>query len=105
MLRAIALICTALLFLALLRLPIGYYTFLRITVTIGALLLLHQHWLRSGINVWVILFGAVAILFNPILPIYLGDRSLWVPFNIAGGALFALAALLLPRDASSTDAQ
>lgn len=105
MIRAIALTCAALLFLALVRLPIGYYTFLRISVTIGALLLLYQNWQGSGMNVWVILFGAVAILFNPIFPIYLGDRTLWVPLNIAGGALFAVAALLMPRDASRTDAQ
>ncbi len=93
MLRTISFVCAALLFLALAQLPIGYYTFLRISVTIGALLLLHHHWTRSGINVWVILFGATAILFNPIAPIYLGDRSLWVPFNVASGVLFILDAL------------
>jgi hypothetical protein len=97
MLRSISFICAALLFLALVRLPIGYYTFLRIAVTIGALLLLHHHWTRNGINVWVVLFGAVAILFNPVLPIYLGDRSLWLPFNIAGGVLFVVAGFAMPR--------
>ncbi len=96
-LRAVALLCAALLFLALVRLPIGYYTFLRIAVTIGALLLLHHHWKRGGTNAWVVLFGAVAILFNPILPIYLGDRSLWLPFNLAGGVLFIVAALVKQR--------
>jgi hypothetical protein len=105
MLRTIAIICAALLFLALIRLPIGYYTFLRIAVTIGALLLLHHHWKGRGINLWVVLFGAVAILFNPIAPIYLGDRSLWLPFNIAGGALFAVAAFRMPSDPSRSGGQ
>lgn len=93
----IAFLCAALLFLALAKLPIGYYTFLRITITIGALLLIHHHWNDSGMNVWVVLFALVAILFNPVVPIYLGDRSLWMPFNLAGGVLFAVAALRLPR--------
>ncbi len=105
MLRTIAAICSALLFLALVRLPIGYYTFLRIAVTIGALLLLYHHWTRSGINAWVVLFGAVAILFNPLLPIYLGDRSLWLPFNLAGGVLFAIAAFRIPRTTTGSGDQ
>lgn len=105
MLRTIAFICAALLFLALVRLPIGYYTFLRIAVTIGALLLLHHHWKRGGINAWVVLFGAVAILFNPIAPIYLGDRALWLPFNLAGGVLFAVAAIAMPRTPTGSSDQ
>lgn len=95
-LRLVALGCGALLFIALLKLPIGYYTLLRIAVTIGALLLLYHYWKRNGVDLWVILFGAVAILFNPIIPIYLGDRSLWLPFNLAGGLLFVIAAFRLP---------
>ncbi|MBK6774557.1 MAG: hypothetical protein IPG74_01475 [Flavobacteriales bacterium] len=104
-LRAVALLCAALLFLALVRLPIGYYTFLRIAVTIGALLLLYHHWTRSGINAWVVLFGAVAILFNPLLPIYLGDRSLWLPFNLTGGVLFMVAAFRMPAPHTRADEQ
>jgi hypothetical protein len=66
--KIVLLICAGLLFLALLSLPIGYYTFLRITVTIGAILVIASE-LREGINVWVILFGLIAVLFNPIAPV------------------------------------
>ena len=97
MLSTIALICAALMFLALLPFPIGYYTFLRIAVTVGALLVMHHYWKVCGINIWMVLFGMLAILFNPLAPVYLGDRSLWVPFNMAGGVLFIVAALHIHR--------
>jgi len=87
--KIVLLICAGLLFLALLSLPIGYYTFLRITVTIGAILVIASE-LREGINVWVILFGLIAVLFNPIAPVYLGEKSVWIPIDFVTGILFVV---------------
>jgi len=62
--RYFFIICAVLLLLGVANVPIGYYTFLRIVVTIGAVLAVIFEY-RNGINIWVIAFGLIAILFNP----------------------------------------
>lgn len=78
---------TALLLLALAALPIGYYTFLRILVTIAALIVLAKE-VKVGITIWVLLFGIIAIIFNPIIPVYLYKKSLWMPIDILSALAF-----------------
>ncbi len=85
--KAIPLIAAVFLFIALLNLPIGYYTFMRIGVTIASILLIRKE-IEKGINTWVILFGIITILFNPILPIYLGSKSSWIPIDTISGIIF-----------------
>ncbi|MCL6523662.1 MAG: hypothetical protein K6T34_03275 [Thermoflavifilum sp.] len=87
--RAILLICTGLLLLALVDLPIGYYTFLRIVVTIGAGAVLITEF-KNGINFWIIVFGLIAILFNPLIPIYLGYKEAWIPIDLIAAILFGV---------------
>lgn len=89
--KTIAFIAATLLFLAVFNLPIGYYTFMRIGVTIASILLIRQE-IRKGINTWVILFGIITITFNPILPIYLGSKSSWMPIDIIAGAILLIFA-------------
>ena len=74
-------------FLALAELPIGYYTFLRIIVTIGAIAIVITEF-EYGFNFWVIAFGILAILFNPLIPIYLNDKDAWMPIDIIAGIIF-----------------
>ena len=70
--KALLFICSGLMFIGLMDLPIGYYTFLRIVVTIGSVAVVLTE-LENGLNFWVITFGIIAILFNPFIPIYLND--------------------------------
>jgi FtsH-binding integral membrane protein len=57
------------------RWPIGFYTALRLVVCgSGIYLAFRAHQLQKGFWVWI--FGAVAILFNPLIPIYL-RRGQW----------------------------
>jgi hypothetical protein len=91
--KTILLICAAFLFLAIFKLPIGYYTFLRIVVTIGAIIAIVNE-SKNGIIFWIIAFGITAILFNPIIPIYLHDKSIWIPIDILVALLFIANALL-----------
>lgn len=81
--------CALTLFLSFLPFPIEYYFFLRIIITLGAITILLKEY-KHGITVWFILFISIAILFNPIFPIYLGLKSLWLPFDIITGILFML---------------
>jgi hypothetical protein len=87
--KTLLLICAGLLLLALTDLPIGYYTFLRIFVTIGAVAVVITEF-ENGINFWVIAFGLITILFNPLMPIYLGNKSAWMPIDLITSILFGI---------------
>jgi membrane-bound ClpP family serine protease len=89
--KGIAIVAAVLLLIAMLHLPIGYYRIMRIGVTIAAILLIRQE-LKKGINTWVILFGIITILFNPIFPVYLGTKSTWLPIDLISGATFLIFA-------------
>lgn len=79
--------CALCCFIAVLRLPIDYYTFLRIVIFIGAGVALY-HLFRNKIYYWTVVFGFILILFNPIFPVYLHRKSLWMPLDIITGILF-----------------
>jgi hypothetical protein len=89
--KGLLLICAGLLLLSIANLPIGYYTFLRIIVTVGACFIVVTEF-ENGLNFWVITFGLIAILFNPIFPIYLNNKSLWMPIDLLSAILFGIKA-------------
>jgi hypothetical protein len=92
--KALLLLCSILLFLGLIDLPIGYYTLLRIVVTIGSVAVAVMEF-ENGITFWVITFGLIAIVFNPFIPIYLNDKSAWMPIDILAGILFIIKSLTI----------
>ncbi|PBB94801.1 DUF6804 family protein [Mesorhizobium sp. WSM3862] len=84
-----ALIPAALLVLALAPWPYAYYQLLRIVVAIwAAVIAWDQYRLAKSWTPWVICFVAVAVLFNPLAPIYL-TREIWAVLDLAGAAAFA----------------
>lgn len=85
--KMLLIITGVLLLLAITKLPIGFYTFLRIFVTLVSILVIVSE-LKAGLNFWVILFGFIAITFNPIFPIYLGHKSNWKVIDIVCGIIF-----------------
>jgi hypothetical protein len=85
--KTLSLTCAGLLILALFNLPIGYYTFLRILVTIGAVAIVVSEF-QISFNSWVILFGLIAVLFNPFIPVFLNARSAWMPIDIITAVMF-----------------
>lgn len=90
--KTFLIICSLLLFVALSELPIGYYTLLRIAVTVCGILVVVKEY-RDDLNFWMIAFGLLAVIFNPIFPVYLHDRSAWMPIDIAGGVLCLVKAV------------
>ena len=60
--------------IALLPISGGFYTLVRIIVTIGAVAATIQN-SSNGINIWSIIYGGMAILFNPLVPVYLHDKN------------------------------
>ncbi len=88
-LRLFCIFCAICLFIAVLNLPISYYTFLRITVTIGAVLVMIRG-RKDILNFWFLSFGLIAILYNPVFPVYLYAKSKWIPVDIVTGILFLI---------------
>jgi hypothetical protein len=81
--------CALCCFIGIFRLPIEYYTFLRILVSIGALLVLYNT-LSFKQYYFSIIFLVILILFNPVFPIYLYRKSVWIPIDTITGILFLL---------------
>ncbi|GAA4163947.1 hypothetical protein GCM10022217_33730 [Chryseobacterium ginsenosidimutans] len=81
--------CALCCFIGIFRLPIEYYTFLRILVSIGALLVLYNT-LSFKQHYFSIIFLVILILFNPVFPIYLYRKSVWIPIDTITGILFLL---------------
>lgn len=83
--------CAISCFVGIFRLPIEYYTFLRILVFIGATIVIYN-FLSFKQYYFSIIFLVILILFNPFLPIYLYRKSLWIPIDTITGILFLLIA-------------
>lgn len=85
--KALAIFTAALLLLALLALPIGYYAFLRIATTIAAIIIILDCFCGK-MPFWTIGFGITAIVFNPFIPVYLYQKDKWMPIDIGAALLF-----------------
>ena len=94
--KTLLLICSGLLLLALLNLPIGYYTFLRIVITIGAIIVIVKEY-QECVNFWIIIFGLIAIVFNPVFPIYLNNKSAWILIDIISAIFFGIESLRIKK--------
>lgn len=81
--------CCIILGIALLPLSGGFYTLVRIIVTISAIIAAVQN-SNNGINIWCVIFGIIAILFNPLIPIYLYDKGIWIIIDIITIILFII---------------
>ena len=97
--KILLLICSTFLILGVTNLPIGFYTLLRIVVTIGSVAVVVTEF-ENGFNLWVIIFGFIAILFNPIIPVYLHDKNLWLPVDIICSVAFLIKALMIKTNNS-----
>lgn len=77
------------LLVGILPMPIGYYTLLRLVVCACAIYyacILSQNEDRT----FMLIFGFIAILYNPILPVYLYQKSIWIILNIFTVLLFII---------------
>jgi hypothetical protein len=88
--RVAAIISILLLFLALSRRwPFGFYTLLRLTVCASAVYIAFQaHRFNRAVWTWVL--GGVAVLFNPIVPIYM-RRTQWRWFDLLALLAFMIS--------------
>lgn len=77
--------------------PYAYYTFLRWAVFLAAVIVAWVAWgSRLRAATWV--FLGIAVLFNPVAPVYL-DRSSWQLIDVTCAGLFALS-LIITRESA-----
>lgn len=94
--RALLIIIACFLFLGIVDLPIGYFTFLRLITSIGAILVIVKEY-QKEMDFWIISFAFIALLFNPILPVYLNSKAAWSPIDLICGVLFLLKSFNLKQ--------
>lgn len=93
----------ALILIGLGPLPIGYYTLLRWAVCIAAI------WIavlasQNGRGSWLFLLVPVAILFNPIIPVYLMTRAAWAPWDMATAVILVVSGMQTDKAPAKTRA-
>ena len=82
--------------LAVFPLPYGYYTFTRIVACLACIALAYTAYgPRPGATIWTTFFVLIAIVFNPLIPIYLKKQT-WMYIDGAAAAVI-LAHLLSVR--------
>ena len=82
----------------LINFPYGYYMFLRLIVTITSIMtIVYVIKAAGGINEISIIFGLIAILYNPIVPINL-SREIWLPINFITAGIYIFCFYRIKRD-------
>ena len=90
-----SLIAAVMLLLALAELPYGYYQLLRLVVCGVSIFVAFTAY--SWQKMWAMwLFGLVALLFNPLIPIHL-SREIWQPIDVICAILFIVMAFVLKK--------
>jgi len=77
-----------LLVLAVLPLPYGYYTLLRLVVCFTAVFLAWFSYKQQRVR-WAWIMGLLALVFNPVIPLYFG-REFWIFVDVATAVVFAI---------------
>lgn len=90
--------CAAMLFLGVAPLPYGYYTLLRL-VTCGVFAFASFLAFKRAVPNLAWLYALVALIFNPIMKIYLSKGS-WTLIDIGAGLLLLFTARFLKLDNS-----
>jgi len=89
-------LAVAILLAAVFDMPYGYYTLVRLVVTLVALFTAWHAVALSRSPLWVGVMGLIAILFNPVVPVFL-PRETWFFIDLTVAATLMLYAVTLPR--------
>ena len=84
---------------ALAKMPYGYYTFDRIAIT-GLAVVMAVIATRNQVPGWLWGLAPIAVLWNPIIPVYL-NRITWAPLDVIAAAFFLVCGFLVKRAPSS----
>ena len=89
--KILTIIASGFLFVALFDgLPYGYFTLLRFVVCAVGAYIAYKTYEKDNESLLIWLFGGIAILFNPIIPIHL-TREVWWFIDLIVGGVFLLS--------------
>lgn len=93
-------LCLASGILLLLAIPTGwsydFYILLRWLIFLSSVYIAYGFY-KSKLKAWMFIFGTIAFLFNPIIPIYL-IKSSWILIDLVSAVLFFLAAYSIKKE-------
>ncbi|MET3934906.1 DUF6804 family protein [Arthrobacter sp. OAP107] len=89
------LIGAIMLVMAIFDLSIGYYSWLRVIVTAVSIYLCVLT-VKNNASIWLVALIPVAVVWNPFGQITM-SRSAWIPYDLGGAAVLALAAFAIVR--------
>lgn len=92
----------ALLLLALGDWPYGYYQLLRVVVCGVGIYGFYTAYRGGRQQVWLWLFGTIAVLWNPVFPIYL-ERAVWSVLDVVGAAALGVSVWLFSGKHAGSD--
>ena len=84
---AIAIAPAAMMLIAIVPLPYGYYQLLRLVVAVCGLWIAYVAWQDRKVA-WALVIGVTILVFNPLIPIHF-DRQTWSVLNVIGALVFA----------------
>jgi hypothetical protein len=79
--------CSALLAFAVFPMPYGYYGLLRFCVASVAVYCAYDAWKKKAEGYYLIGFLFVAVLFNPLIPVYF-DKTIWAGIDVTLACAF-----------------
>jgi hypothetical protein len=80
-------IAAGMLFLGAVSMPSGYYDLLRFAICgAGAFAAFTNY--ENNNQSWAIVFGIIALIFNPFIPLYIYDKFAWLIIDLIAGILF-----------------
>ncbi|KGO88253.1 hypothetical protein Q765_04250 [Flavobacterium rivuli WB 3.3-2 = DSM 21788] len=86
--KLLSLACATMLLFAIAEMPAVYYYFLRLSVTVCIAVIIVIE-IKKIHALWLILFVATGLVFNPVIPVHFYKTSLWLPIYIVSATLFA----------------
>ena len=87
--KSLRYIAAVMLLIAIGGIPYAYYTLLRWVICISSIIMIAIAVDEKKIG-WQIIFGLMALLFNPLLPIHL-NRDLWFYIDCIGASIFFIS--------------
>jgi len=94
--KSICIVCGILLLLAIPSWwPYGFYILLRWIMCAVSVYVAYGFY-KSKLSGWSLIFCILALVFNPIVPVYLNKVS-WIPIDLFGAVLFFVVAYSIKR--------
>lgn len=94
--KIIKIVLAVLLFLCLAKMPYGYYQFVRFAGLIGFAILAYQA-NQQGRQTEMIIYGGLALLFQPFFKIALG-RQMWNIVDVVVGIGLLISIFMKPKE-------